>query len=113
MIADGKFLEHAEVFGHSTARRGSRWMTRASRARPDSRYRRAGRGAGARQDAGGGEYLCDAAHPKVLRTRLRNRSRAEGDERGRLYRRLREASKEIENYRDYSYIWSTTSSTGR
>jgi len=44
-------------------------------------------------------------NPKVLRTRLRNRSRAEGvvnDE--EVYRRLREASKEIENYREYSYI---------
>lgn len=44
-------------------------------------------------------------NPKVLRTRLRNRSRAEGvvnDE--EVFRRLREASKEIENYREYSYI---------
>lgn len=43
--------------------------------------------------------------PKVLRTRLRNRSRAEGVvNEAELYRRLSEASKEIENYRDYSYI---------
>ena len=43
--------------------------------------------------------------PKVLRTRLRNRSRAEGVvNESELYRRLSEASKEIENYRDYSYI---------
>jgi hypothetical protein len=44
-------------------------------------------------------------NPKVLRTRLRNRSRAEGvmneDE---LFRRLGEARKEIENYRHYGYI---------
>jgi guanylate kinase len=40
-----------------------------------------------------------------LRTRLRNRSRAEGIvNEEELYRRLREASKEIENYRNYSYI---------
>jgi guanylate kinase len=44
-------------------------------------------------------------NPKVLRTRLRNRMRAEGvvDE-AELYRRLNEASKEIENYREYGYI---------
>lgn len=43
--------------------------------------------------------------PKVLRTRLRNRSRAEGAvNEAELYRRLSEASKEIENYRDYGYI---------
>ncbi len=43
--------------------------------------------------------------PKVLRTRLRNRIRAEGVvNEAELYRRLSEASKEIENYRDYSYI---------
>ena len=44
-------------------------------------------------------------NPNVLRTRLRNRSRAEGvineDE---VHRRLAEASREIEKYRDYSYI---------
>ena len=44
-------------------------------------------------------------NPKVLRTRLRNRSRAEGVvNEAELYRRLSEASKEIENYRDYGYI---------
>ncbi len=44
-------------------------------------------------------------NPKVLRTRLRNRSRAEGvvDE-AEVYRRLSEARKEIENYREYGYI---------
>jgi guanylate kinase len=44
-------------------------------------------------------------NPKVLRTRLRNRSRAEGVvNEAELYRRLSEASKEIENYREYGYI---------
>jgi len=43
--------------------------------------------------------------PKVLRTRLRNRMRAEGKvNEAELYRRLSEASKEIENYRNYGYI---------
>jgi guanylate kinase len=44
-------------------------------------------------------------NPKVLRTRLRNRSRAEGVViEAELYRRLSEASKEIENFRQYGYI---------
>jgi guanylate kinase len=44
-------------------------------------------------------------NPKVLRTRLRNRSRAEGVvNEEEVYRRLNEASKEIENYREYGYI---------
>jgi len=44
-------------------------------------------------------------NPRVLRTRLRNRSRAEGvvneDE---IFRRLDQARNEIEKYREYSYI---------
>ena len=44
-------------------------------------------------------------NPKVLRTRLRNRSRAEGVmNEEEVYRRLSEARKEIENYREYGYI---------
>ena len=44
-------------------------------------------------------------NPKVLRTRLRNRSRAEGvEDEAEVYRRLSEARKEIENYREYGYI---------
>jgi guanylate kinase len=44
-------------------------------------------------------------NPKVLRTRLRNRSRAEGHvNEAELYLRLSQASKEIENYHQYSYI---------
>jgi guanylate kinase len=44
-------------------------------------------------------------NPRVLRTRLRNRSRAEGViNEEELFRRLKEASREIENYRQYSYI---------
>jgi len=44
-------------------------------------------------------------NPKVLRTRLRNRSRAEGvvDEE-EVFRRLGQARREIENYRQYGYI---------
>jgi len=44
-------------------------------------------------------------NPTVLRTRLRNRSRAEGVvNEAELYRRLSEASREIENFRQYGYI---------
>jgi guanylate kinase len=44
-------------------------------------------------------------NPKVLRTRLRNRSRAEGvEDEAEVFRRLSEARKEIENYREYGYI---------
>ena len=106
MIAEGKFLEYAEVFGnlYGTA------VTSLEEAR-----------------AAGHDLLLDIdvqgaaqvraklpeaisifvlpPNPKVLRTRLRNRSRAEGVvNEAELYRRLSEASKEIENYREYSYI---------
>ena len=44
-------------------------------------------------------------NPKVLRTRLRNRMRAEGNvDEEELHRRLGEARKEIENFRQYGYI---------
>ena len=44
-------------------------------------------------------------NPKVLRTRLRNRSRAEGvEDEAEVFRRLSEARKEIENYKEYGYI---------
>ena len=44
-------------------------------------------------------------NPKQLRTRLRNRFRSEGQmNEADLYRRLSEASKEIENYKEYTYI---------
>jgi guanylate kinase len=106
MIAAGEFLEYAEVFGnyYGTARRSLDEAT-----------------------AGGRDLLLDIdvqgaaqvrkkipeavsifimpPNPKVLRTRLRNRSRAEGyvDE-AVLQRRQDEAKKEIENYRQYRYI---------
>jgi guanylate kinase len=44
-------------------------------------------------------------NPKELRTRLRNRMRAEGMvNEAELYQRLSEASREIEKYHDYGYI---------
>ena len=107
MIAAGEFLEYAEVFGenlYGTARSSLDEATAAGRdLLLDIDVQ------GAKQVR---EKIPDAVsifimppNPKVLRTRLRNRSRAEGrvDE-ADLQRRMDEASKEIENYRQYRYI---------
>jgi len=106
MAKEGKFLEHAEVFGHcyGTARQSL------------EDARREGHDLILDIDVQGAEQVRRAVpeavsifvlppNPKVLRTRLRNRSRAEGGvNEAELYRRLSEASKEIEKYREYSYI---------
>ena len=106
MIAAGEFLEHAEVFGnyYGTARRSLDEATAAGRdLLLDIDVQ------GAKQVR---EKIPEAVsifvmppNPKVLRTRLRNRSRAEGyvDE-AVLLLRTSEASKEIENYCQYRYI---------
>ncbi len=106
MIAEGKFLEHAEVFGnyYGTARQS---LEDARRLGHDLLLDIDVQGAGQVRDT-----MPEAVSifvlpptPKVLRTRLRNRSRAEGVvNEAELYRRLSEASREIEKYRDYSYI---------
>jgi guanylate kinase len=102
----GMFLEHAEVFGnyYGTARQSL------------DEARRQGHDLLLDIDVQGGAQVRKSMPeavsifvmpptPKVLRTRLRNRSRAEGVvNESELYRRLSEASKEIENYRDYGYI---------
>jgi guanylate kinase len=106
MIAAGEFLEYAEVFGnyYGTARRSLDEATEAGRdLLLDIDVQ------GARQVR---EKIPEAVtifvmppNPKVLRTRLRNRSRAEGHvDEAELQRRQDEASKEIENYRQYRYI---------
>jgi guanylate kinase len=106
MVKEGKFLEHAEVFGHcyGTARQSL------------EDARKLGHDLILDIDVQGAEQVRRAVpeavsifvlppDPKQLRTRLRNRSRAEGGvNEAELYRRLSEASKEIEKYRDYSYI---------
>ena len=106
MVEEGKFLEHAEVFGN---------LYGTARASLDD-ARVAGHDLLLDIDVQGAlqvrSKLPEAVSifvmpptPKVLRTRLRNRSRAEGVvNESELYRRLHEASKEIENYREYSYI---------
>lgn len=106
MLADGVFLEHAEVFGnyYGTARQS---LEEARRAGHDLLLDIDVQGAAQVRST-----LPEAVsifvmppNPTVLRTRLRNRSRAEGvvDER-EVLRRLSEARKEIENYHSYGYI---------
>jgi guanylate kinase len=106
MVAAGEFLEHADVFGnyYGTARHS---LDEARREGHDLLLDIDVQGAAQVRKA-----MPEAVSifvlpptPKVLRTRLRNRMRAEGVvNESELYRRLSEASKEIENYREYSYI---------
>ena len=106
MIAEGKFLEHAEVFGnyYGTARHS---LEDARKEGHDLLLDIDVQGAAQVRST-----MPEAVSifvlpptPKVLRTRLRNRSRAEGVvNEAEVYRRLSEAAKEIENYRNYSYI---------
>jgi guanylate kinase len=103
----GLFLEYAQVFGkdyYGTARASL------------DEARRLGHDLLLDIDVQGGAQIRKAMpeavsifvlppDPRVLRTRLRNRSRAEGVvNEAEVYRRLSEASKEIENYSDYGYI---------
>jgi guanylate kinase len=106
MLAEGQFLEHAEVFGnyYGTARASLELA------------RREGHDLVLDIDVQGAAQVRVSMpeavsifvlppNPKVLRTRLRNRSRAEGvEDEAEVYRRLGEASREIENYREYGYI---------
>ncbi|HET6207997.1 MAG TPA: guanylate kinase [Terracidiphilus sp.] len=106
MVKENKFLEHAEVFGHcyGTARQS---LDDARRQGHDLLLDIDVQGAALvrRATPEAVSIFVLPPNPKVLRTRLRNRSRAEGQvNESELYRRLSEASKEIENYRDYSYI---------
>jgi len=106
MVEAGLFLEHAEVFGHlyGTARSS---LDQARSEGYDLMLDIDVQGAAqvrARMPESVGIFVLPP-NPKVLRTRLRNRSRAEGVvNEAELYRRLSEASKEIENYRQYGYI---------
>jgi len=106
MVAAGEFLEHAEVFGHyyGTARRS---LEEARREGHDLLLDIDVQGAlqvRATMPEAVSIFVLPP-NPKVLRTRLRNRSRAEGVvNESELYLRLSKASKEIENYREYGYI---------
>lgn len=106
MRAAGQFLECAEVFGN--------YYGTARQSLDDAR--RLGHDLLLDIDVQGAEQVRRATpeavsifvlapKPKELRTRLRNRFRAEGMvNEAELYRRLSEATKEIEYYRDYGYI---------
>ncbi|HEY2468078.1 MAG TPA: guanylate kinase [Terracidiphilus sp.] len=106
MIKEGRFLEHAEVFGnyYGTARQSLEDARRQGHVLLlDIDVQ------GAKQVRTGMPEAVSIfvlpPNPKVLRTRLRNRSRAEGVvNEEEVFRRLSEARKEIENYREYSYI---------
>ncbi len=106
MIQAGAFLEYAEVFGnyYGTARHS---LEDARRLGHDLLLDIDVQGAAQvrRSMPEAVSIFVMPPNPKVLRTRLRNRSRAEGQvNEAELYRRLSEASKEIENYGEYSYI---------
>jgi guanylate kinase len=106
MVEAGMFLEYAEVFGnlYGTAKQS----LEEARAQGydlllDIDVQGAAQVRSKMPEAVGIFVL--PPNPKVLRTRLRNRSRAEGVmNEAELYRRLSEASKEIENFREYGYI---------
>ncbi len=106
MVEQDKFLEHAEVFGnlYGTARQS---LEEARSAGHDLLLDIDVQGAAqvrAKMPEAVSIFVLPP-NPKVLRTRLRNRSRAEGVvNEAELYRRLSEASKEIENFRQYGYI---------
>jgi guanylate kinase len=105
-IAEGKFLEYAEVFGNLYGTSCTS-LDEARAAGHDLILDIDVQGA-AQVRAKLPEAISIFVlppNPKVLRTRLRNRSRAEGVmNEAELYRRLSEASREIENFRGYGYI---------
>ena len=106
MIAADEFLEHAEVFGnyYGTARSS---LEAARKEGHDLVLDIDVQGAAqvrAKIPEAVSIFVMPP-NPKVLRTRLRNRSRAEGvEDEAEVYRRLSEARKEIENYCEYGYI---------
>jgi guanylate kinase len=106
MRAAGEFLEYAEVFGnyYGTARRS---LEEATQRRDTiccwTSMCRARRRSG--EDSRSGEHLYHAAQSKgVAHAAAQSQPRRGLCGRSRLQRRLDEAKKEIENYRQYRYI---------
>jgi guanylate kinase len=106
LIAQGEFLEHAEVFGNYYGTPQSS-LDRARVEEKDLLLDIDVQGAAQVR-----EKISDAVsifilppNPDILATRLRNRSRAEGSvDDALIERRLAKARTEIENYADYGYI---------
>ena len=107
MVAAGEFLEYAEVFSKDLYGTPRSSLDQARREGNDLLLDIDVQGA-AQVRASMPEAVSIFVlppNPKVLRTRLRNRSRAEGVvNESEVFRRLGEASREIENYREYGYI---------
>jgi guanylate kinase len=107
MIAADEFLEHAFLYGKDYYGTARRFLREAEEKGNDLLLDIDVQGAlQVRQRVPEAvSIFVMPPNPKVLRTRLRNRSRAEGyvDE-AVLQRRLNEAKKEIENYSQYRYI---------
>ena len=106
MLEEGVFLEHAEVFGsyYGTARHS---LDEARAAGHDLLLDIDVQGAAQVRSKmpEAVSIFVMPPNPRVLRHRLRNRSRAEGVvNEEEVYRRLNAASREIENYREYGYI---------
>jgi guanylate kinase len=106
MLDAGVFLEHAEVFGryYGTARQS---LEEARAEGHDLLLDIDVQGAAqvrAKMPEAVSIFIMPP-NPRALRTRLRNRSRAEGVvNEEEVFRRLSAARKEIENYREYGYI---------
>ncbi|HZU09889.1 MAG TPA: guanylate kinase [Pseudacidobacterium sp.] len=106
MVRNDEFLEYADVFGnyYGTARRSlAEAQAHGKDLLLDIDVKGAAQVRGKVPDAV--SIFVMPPSPDVLATRLRNRSRAEGSIREDVIeRRLAEAKREIENYREYGYI---------
>jgi len=106
MIEAGLFLEHAEVFGnlYGTARTSlDEALTAGHDLMLDIDVQGAAQVRTKMPEAVG--IFVMPPNPHALRTRLRNRMRAEGvTDEEELHRRLGGARREIEKYREYGYI---------
>ena len=106
MIANGEFLEYADVFGnyYGTARRTlDEAFAKGKDVLLDIDVQGASQVRQRVPDAV--SIFIMPPTPEILATRLRNRSRAEGKVvEDIIERRLAKAKQEIENYREYGYI---------
>lgn len=107
MIAADEFLEYAAVFGENLYGTARRSLDEANAAGQDLLLDIDVQGAQQvrEREPEAVSIFIMPPNPKALKTRLRNRMRAEGNvDEADLERRLNEARKEIENYRQYRYI---------